>query len=59
MSSSNIPWFKLALIGTFVGVSALIGYAVNTSYFKTAEAEGVEPVLSNGTRYVISLIKLL
>lgn len=50
MSSSNIPWIKLALIGTFVGVSALIGYAATTTYFKASEAESVEPVLSTGIK---------
>lgn len=47
MTSSNIPWFKLALIGTFIGVSALIGYAATTSFSKTFDSETVEP--NNGT----------
>lgn len=47
--SSNVPWFKLALIGTFIGVSALIGYAASSNYFQTSEAESVEPVVNEGT----------
>lgn len=47
MSSSNIPWFKLALIGTFIGVSALIGYAASSSYNKTFDSETVEPIKGN------------
>ena len=45
--SSNVPWFKLALLGTFVGVSALLGYAATTGYFKSTveEAESVEPII--------------
>lgn len=44
MSSSNIPWFKIAIIGTFIGVSALIGYAASSSYSKTFDSETVEPI---------------
>jgi hypothetical protein len=47
--SSNVPWFKLALIGTFIGVSAIVGYAATSTYFKTAEAESVESVATEGT----------
>lgn len=43
--SSNIPWFKLAVIGTFVGVSALIGYAATNTFLKNSEAETVEPII--------------
>lgn len=45
--SSNVPWFKLALLGTFVGVSTLLGYAATTGYFKSTveEAESVEPII--------------
>lgn len=46
--SSNVPWFKLALIGTFIGVSAIIGYAATTTYYKTSEAESVEPIITKG-----------
>ena len=42
--TSNIPWFKLALIGTFIGVSALIGYAATASFSKTYESETIEPI---------------
>jgi len=44
MTSSNIPWFKLALIGTFIGVSALIGYTATASFTKTFDSETVEPI---------------
>ena len=49
--SSNVPWFKLALIGTFIGVSALIGYAATTSFNKIyhhSETENVDSCLEQG-----------
>lgn len=51
--SSNVPWFKLALITTFIGVSAAIGYAASKNYgfFKdenVSEAENVESLLTQG-----------
>ena len=57
--SSNVPWFKLALIGTFIGVSAIIGYAATSTYFKTSEAESVEPVVAEeGNIMVRELISI-
>lgn len=53
MSSSNIPWFKLAVIGTFIGVSALIGYAATSSFMKNSDAEAVEPII--GSKVLSSL----
>ena len=54
--SSNVPWFKLAVIGTFIGVSALIGYAASSTYFKASEAESVEPVVSEGKTKLLHFI---
>ena len=52
--TSNIPWFKLALIGTFIGVSALIGYAATASFTKTYDSETVEPI--KGTPIIFECI---
>ena len=54
--SSNIPWFKLAVIGTFIGVSALIGYAVTSkSFTKAFESEScqIEPIISKNTLFYL------
>ena len=59
MSSSNIPWFKLALVGTFIGVSALIGYAATTSFSKTYASETVEPIKGTDSYYMSLIVKFL
>ena len=54
--STNVPWFKLALIGTFIGVSAIIGYAASTSLSKIyrSEAENVDSILEQGNLKITS-----
>ena len=58
--TSNIPWFKLALVGTFIGVSALIGYAAVTRN-AFASSETAETIESKGksVSFMSVCVKLL